>query len=497
MRGLVDEMDHQVSVIATTDPRALDSVDPAQIMRRGEAMRPLLDWRGEKENAGRFTWTLGLYGTAGDGGRGGHRGGASTGSRSSTRASWTARTRWPAGARSASAWRSTRERLDALRDRAGARDGRGRRPEGRASARSAAGSGGSGRNIPSFEIFTSPDWRGTEGWIHCNQPLYRYGNLVRGIRLAFADGRVTEASAERERAGPDGDDRHRGSRPHRRVLAHRPALLADHPLHGPDALRRERRGASSATPTSRSGAPTRTPTTATRRTLEPEDWERLGFNNSSVHTDVVSTTERTVTPRSRAAPSGSSTGAQWGVPTRLDREVTADATRALREITKLCLPVADTDGRMPSSTPPQPAGRSLAALAREDLSEPEVRTLLDQLPAILYIAEVGVEGRWLYVFRWTKAILGFSPAEWIDEFGPVGTPDAPRRSREHVRARGKPRRALHARRISPAPPRRADRLGARRSRACDDAGGRLRWHGVISDITDRKLARPSSSAAPM
>ena len=46
-----------------TDPRALDSVDPARIMRRGEAMRQLLDWRGEKENEGRFTWTLGLYGT--------------------------------------------------------------------------------------------------------------------------------------------------------------------------------------------------------------------------------------------------------------------------------------------------------------------------------------------------------------------------------------------------------------------------------------------------
>ncbi len=62
-RGMVDEMDHQVSVICDSDPHALDSVDPARIMRRGEAMRPLLDWRGEKENAGRFSWTLGLYGT--------------------------------------------------------------------------------------------------------------------------------------------------------------------------------------------------------------------------------------------------------------------------------------------------------------------------------------------------------------------------------------------------------------------------------------------------
>ncbi len=56
--------------------------------------------------------------------------------------------------------------------------------------------GGRGRNIPSFELFTSPDWRGTEGWIYCNQPLYRYGNLVKGIRLAFVDGLVSEASAE-------------------------------------------------------------------------------------------------------------------------------------------------------------------------------------------------------------------------------------------------------------------------------------------------------------
>ena len=60
--------------------------------------------------------------------------------------------------------------------------------------------GCSGRNIPSFEIFTSPDWRGTEGWISFNQPLYRYGNLVRGIRLEFSDGRVVRASRTRTRA---------------------------------------------------------------------------------------------------------------------------------------------------------------------------------------------------------------------------------------------------------------------------------------------------------
>ena len=33
--------------------------------------------------------------------------------------------------------------------------------------------------------------------------------------------------------------------------------------------------------------------------LSPEDWERLGFNDSSVHTDIVSTTPRTVTAHMR------------------------------------------------------------------------------------------------------------------------------------------------------------------------------------------------------
>jgi aminopeptidase len=65
MRGLIDEIDHQVTLIAPSDPRSLYTVDPARIMRRGETLRQLLDWRNEKENAGRFSWTLGLYGTPG------------------------------------------------------------------------------------------------------------------------------------------------------------------------------------------------------------------------------------------------------------------------------------------------------------------------------------------------------------------------------------------------------------------------------------------------
>jgi aminopeptidase len=56
--------------------------------------------------------------------------------------------------------------------------------------------GVSGRNIPSFEIFVSPDWRGTRGVFHADQPSYRSGNIVRGVRLEFNNGRVVRAQAE-------------------------------------------------------------------------------------------------------------------------------------------------------------------------------------------------------------------------------------------------------------------------------------------------------------
>ncbi|HMA67153.1 MAG TPA: aminopeptidase [Desulfosalsimonadaceae bacterium] len=56
--------------------------------------------------------------------------------------------------------------------------------------------GVSGHNIPSFELFTSPDWRGTSGVYYADQPSYRSGNYVKGIRLEFQNGKVVKAGAE-------------------------------------------------------------------------------------------------------------------------------------------------------------------------------------------------------------------------------------------------------------------------------------------------------------
>ena len=55
----------------------------------------------------------------------------------------------------------------------------------------------SGHNIPSFEIFFSPDWRGTEGIYFADQPSFRSGNRVEDIRLEFKKGRLVKIDAKK------------------------------------------------------------------------------------------------------------------------------------------------------------------------------------------------------------------------------------------------------------------------------------------------------------
>lgn len=57
--------------------------------------------------------------------------------------------------------------------------------------------GGSGHNIPSFEIFTSPDYRYTQGIYYANLPTYRGGNYIEKIKLEFKNGVAVKINAEK------------------------------------------------------------------------------------------------------------------------------------------------------------------------------------------------------------------------------------------------------------------------------------------------------------
>lgn len=55
-------------------------------------------------------------------------------------------------------------------------------------------------NLPSYEVFTSPMASRTYGHVSSTLPLNYQGGLIRGIRLSFRDGRVTDAHADQGEA---------------------------------------------------------------------------------------------------------------------------------------------------------------------------------------------------------------------------------------------------------------------------------------------------------
>ncbi len=51
-------------------------------------------------------------------------------------------------------------------------------------------------NMPTEEVFTTPDLRRTEGYVRSTRPLALYGRIVRGLEVRFQDGRIVEVKAD-------------------------------------------------------------------------------------------------------------------------------------------------------------------------------------------------------------------------------------------------------------------------------------------------------------
>jgi aminopeptidase len=52
-------------------------------------------------------------------------------------------------------------------------------------------------NMPTEEVFTTPDARRTEGAVRSTRPLFAQGQLVEGLELVFKDGRAVEVRADK------------------------------------------------------------------------------------------------------------------------------------------------------------------------------------------------------------------------------------------------------------------------------------------------------------
>jgi aminopeptidase len=154
--------------------------------------------------------------------------------------------------------------------------------------------GGSGRNIPSFEIFTSPDWRGTEGKIYFDLPLYRYGNVIKDIRLEFRNGQIVKATAsqnekmlkeliKQKNADKIGEFSLTDKR-FSKISKFMAETLFDENFGG--------RCGNTHIAVGKSYHDTYAGDTSK---MDEAKFEKLGFNHSPEHTDIIATTDRTVT----------------------------------------------------------------------------------------------------------------------------------------------------------------------------------------------------------
>ena len=155
--------------------------------------------------------------------------------------------------------------------------------------------GVSGHNIPSFEIFTSPDWRGTEGRYFANLPSFRSGNYVEGVRITFGNGTVTEVGAD---TGEDFTIKQLAmDRGARRVgefsLTDRRFSRIDRFMA--DTLYDENHGGRYGNCHLALGSSYSVTYRGNPSDLTKEAKKELGFNDSALHWDLVNTEDKTVT----------------------------------------------------------------------------------------------------------------------------------------------------------------------------------------------------------
>ena len=191
----IESMTHNIRVIADSDLHELDGIDPLKIMKRVKANRAFRDLRDIKEREWKFSRTICMYGTE-----------------AMAKEAWLSLEEYwnqiidacflnePDPVKK---WEEVYSEMYRVKDKLNElkleyvhvtwpdEDLKLKIWSDR------VWRSWSGCNIPSFEVFTSPDCRDVNWRMKCNQPLYRYGSLVEWIRLEFKDWKLIKASADK------------------------------------------------------------------------------------------------------------------------------------------------------------------------------------------------------------------------------------------------------------------------------------------------------------
>ena len=195
LKWRIESITHNILVIADSDLHELDGIDPSKMMKRIKANKKLRDLRDKKEREGKFSRTICMYGTE-----------------AMAKEAWLELEEYREQIISAcfldhpnpvQKWKEVNAEIHRVKDKLNELKleyvhviG----PDEDLKLKIWADrlwEAGWGCNIPSFEIFTSPDCRDVNGRIKCNQPLYRYWNLIEGIRLEFKKWKLVKAHADK------------------------------------------------------------------------------------------------------------------------------------------------------------------------------------------------------------------------------------------------------------------------------------------------------------
>ncbi len=290
--GLIDQADHWLRILADNDKKELQHIPPKKIMSRQLAHKPLMDMRNKKEHANKMSWSLCLYATQA----------------MADEAKLSLQEYWDEIIKACyldtedpiSQWKQTYTEIHRIENELNALEIDTLHITSQSTNLTVKIGpkrkwlSGRGCNIPSFEIYISPDWRGTNGYIQFTEPLYRYGTLITQAYLEFTDGLVTKATAK------DGEEQLQEMIAVKNANKIGEFSLTDARFSKitkfmAETLFDENVGGKNGNTHIAIGMAYKDSYTGDIQSLSEADWEELGFNDSAVHTDIVSTENRVVT----------------------------------------------------------------------------------------------------------------------------------------------------------------------------------------------------------
>jgi aminopeptidase len=288
----VDAITHRIYVISTSNPKELEGVDSRKIMLRQKSMKFYREALDKKEDAGKYTWTLCLFGTEA----------------MAQEAGLSIEEYWQQIVKACfldeedpiKKWKEVQVQIEETKERLNKLPIEWLHVKGKdvdlklKIGKDRKWLGGTGSNIPSFELFISPDWRGTEGKIKFNQPLYHYGSLINGIQLEFKNGVVVKSKAkENEKLLKDMIGAENADKVGEFSLTDRRFSKIDKFMA--ETLFDENMGGEFGNTHIALGNAYHDSFGGDIKSVTDEQWKEMGYNESVVHTDIVSTTNRTVT----------------------------------------------------------------------------------------------------------------------------------------------------------------------------------------------------------